>query len=61
MNRALRDDAGSIYDVVAGTFLVVGVSEDDFAALEPELLEKFSQHFEMPEMCAQINTARIIS
>ena len=61
LNRALRDEAGSIYDVVAGTFLVVGLSEDDFAALEPELLEKFSQHFEIPEMFAQINGKLVVT
>ena len=61
LNRALRDEAGSIYDVMAGTFLVVGLGEDDFAALEPELLEKFSQHFEIPEMFAQINGKLIVT
>lgn len=61
LNRALRDETGSIYDVMAGTFLVVGLSEDDFAALEPELLEKFSQHFEIPEMFAQINGKLVVT
>ena len=61
LNRALRDEAGNIYDVMAGTFLVVGLGEDDFAALEPELLEKFGQHFEIPEMFAQINGKLIVT
>lgn len=55
LNRALRDEEGNIYDVLAGTFLVVGLGEEDFAALKPEFIEKFSQHFETPEMFAQIN------
>lgn len=55
LNRALRDEEGNIYDVLAGTFLVVGLGEEDFAALKPELIEKFSQYFEKPEMFAQIN------
>lgn len=33
LNRALRDEHGVIYDIVAGTFLVVGLSEDDFSSL----------------------------
>ena len=37
------------------------MSEDDFAALEPELLEKFSQHFEIPEMFAQINGKLVVT
>lgn len=55
LNRALRDEEGNIYDVLAGTFLVVGLGEEDFAALKPEFIEKFSQCFEIPEMFAQIN------
>ena len=31
LNRALRDESGEAYDVVAGTFLVVGLGEEDFA------------------------------
>lgn len=31
LNRALRDDAGEIYDIVVGTFAVVGLTEDSFS------------------------------
>lgn len=55
LNRALRDEEGNIYDVLAGTFLVIGLGEEDFTALKPELIEKFSQYFEIPEMFAKIN------
>jgi hypothetical protein len=37
LNRALRDDDGDIYDIIAGDFLVVGLGEDDFCSLSPEL------------------------
>ena len=30
LNRALRDDNGEIYDIVAGTFLVTGLTDDSF-------------------------------
>lgn len=33
LNRALRDEHGEAYDVVAGTFLVVGLGEEDFIRL----------------------------
>ena len=36
LNRALRDENGEMYDAVAGTFLVVGLGEEDFASLTPE-------------------------
>ena len=32
LNRALRDESGEAYDVVAGTFLMVGLGEEDFAS-----------------------------
>lgn len=55
LNRALRDDRGQLYDIVAGPFLVAGLSEDDFASLSPEMAEKYMEHFKMPEMFAKIN------
>ena len=50
LNRALRDDENSIYDIVSGTFLVVGLGEEDFCSLTPEQIEKYSEHFAEPEM-----------
>ncbi len=43
LNRALRDEDGQMYDAVAGTFLVVGLGEEDFASLTPELAQKYEQ------------------
>ena len=36
LNRALRDEDGDIYDVVAGTFMVVGLTDDSFGSLTVE-------------------------
>ncbi|RGE90876.1 DUF3846 domain-containing protein [Blautia sp. AM23-13AC] len=33
LNRGLRDENGEIYDIVAETFLVVGLGEEDFSSL----------------------------
>ena len=49
LNRALRDSDGDIYDVVAGTMLVVGLTEDNFGSLAPEQIEKYSDMFKEPE------------
>ena len=49
LNRALRDEHGEAYDVVAGTFLVVGLDEEDFGSLSPDLAEKFEEKFHQPE------------
>ena len=55
LNRSLRDEHGEIYDIVAGTFLVVGLGEESFASLTPELAEKYTEHFKKPELFASIN------
>ena len=50
LNRALRDEDGDIYDIVAGDFYVVGLGEEDFCSLSPEQMKKYEEHFHQPEM-----------
>ena len=45
LNRALYDDHGQVYDAIAGTFLVVGLTEDDFTSLTPGQIEKFKEKY----------------
>lgn len=40
-NRALKDEDGNIYDIICGSFLVVGLTEDDFGSLTEEQIEKY--------------------
>ena len=54
-NRALRDEDGNIYDIVAGTFLSVGLGEDDFVSLTDEYIWQFSARFVVPEMFIRLN------
>ena len=42
LNRALRDEDGDIYDVVAGTFMVFVLSDDSFGSLTLDHMHKFS-------------------
>ena len=49
LNRALRDEDGQMYDAVAGTFLVVGLGEEDFASLTSEMAQKYERLFHQPE------------
>ena len=55
LNRALRDEDGYIYDVIAGTFLVVGLTEDNFGSLSDELAERYLERFRQPEVFLQAN------
>ncbi len=50
LNRALRDDEGRIYDVVAGPFLVAGLTEDSFGSLTPEQISVYEEKFHFPEV-----------
>lgn len=56
LNRALYDGEGRIYDVVAGTFFLCGVSPDssEFASLEDAQIQRFKRCFRCPELFAQI-------
>lgn len=49
LNRAVRDDAGEVMDIIAGSFLVVGLTEDSFGSLTQEQIGKFEQEFHQPE------------
>ena len=60
MNRALRDEHSQTYDVVAGNFLVVGLSEEDFASLSPELAQKYEQFFHQPETFVKLGSRLVI-
>lgn len=50
LNRALRDESGNAYDILAGTFVIVGLGEEDFASLSIEYQEKYRKLFEFPEV-----------
>ena len=40
---------------MAGTFLVVGLGEESFASLPPELAQKYMEHFKQPEQFISLN------
>ena len=55
LNRSLRDEHGEIYDIVAGTFLMVGLGPESFASLPPDMIQKYTEQFTRPELFASIN------
>ena len=55
-----RDESGEAYDVVAGTFLVVGLGEEDFASLTPELAQKYEQLFHQPEAFLKLGNRLLV-
>lgn len=60
LNRAIRNEDGEAIDVYAGTFMVVGLSSDDFCSLSPELMEKFEKKFHQPEKFLRMGRGLVI-
>ena len=55
LNRALFDDSGKVYDIIAGTAFICGCSEDSFASRSQEHQEKFLAKFKYPETFVSMN------
>ena len=45
LNRQIRD-----HDIIAGTFLIAGLGEEDFISLSPELSARYEALFAHPEI-----------
>lgn len=54
LNRALKDDDGKVYDIIAGTFVIAGLTEDDYCSLDENMIEKYTHMFKHPEMYIQV-------
>ena len=52
LNRALRDDAGEVYDIISGTFFLCAAptDSDHFAGLTDQQVKTYMERFAMPEM-----------
>ena len=49
LNRTIYGDDGEDKDIMAGTFLIVGLTEDDFKSLTEKQMEKYEEKFHHPE------------
>lgn len=50
LNRALYDDENQMYDIIAGTFILVGLGDEDFTSLSPEHIKQMTERFKHPEV-----------
>ena len=60
-NRCLTTPRGRVLDVVAGTFFIVGLGEEDFISLTDDLAEKYTALFAEPDFtmvcdCVEVMT-----
>lgn len=49
LNRAMRDDKGNIYEIIAGPFFICDCSGEEFGSLSPDQLNKYTEMFKNPE------------
>lgn len=54
-NRGLYNNNGELYDIIAGAFLVTGLTEEYFCSLNAEMAEKYMEKYKVPEIMACIN------
>lgn len=54
-NRGLYNREGNLYDIIAGTFLIVGLAKESFCSLSEEMAAKYMKKYKVPEIMACIN------
>ena len=57
LNRALRDEKGEIYDIIAGTFFICSAPPDseNFTSLTDEQVDYWMERFAKPEFFVRVN------
>lgn len=59
-NRGFYNSKGRLTDIFVGTFLITGLSEDDFGSISEELAEKYTEKYKIPERILHVNGEYII-
>ena len=59
-NRVLRDDDGNVYDILCGPFFICGLGDEDFVSLSEELIEKYTQLFQHPELFLRVGNQLMV-
>lgn len=60
LNRALRNDEGKVYDIIAGDFLIAGLDGEDFGSLSDEQIKRYSKRFAVPEQFVKVDDKLLI-
>ncbi len=55
LNRPLFDDDGRIYDIIAGTFIICGLTDDDFGTLTDEQARHYCAMYMTPYDYISVN------
>ena len=60
LNRALYNGMGQVYDVIPGTFVIAGLTDDSFTSLPEDMIEKYSRRFQTIEVYAQVGNRTVM-
>lgn len=60
LNRALYNGMGQVYDVIPGTFVIAGLTDDSFTSLPDDMIEKYSRRFQTIEVYAQVGNRTVM-
>ena len=62
LNRALRDDDGTVYDIISGSFFLCAAPPDSdrFAGLTDQEIKTYMERFAMPEMFLNVDGALFV-
>ena len=62
LNRALRDDAGEVYDIISGTFFLCAAPMDSehFESLTDQQVKMYMERFDVPEMILNVDGSLFI-
>ena len=55
LNRAIYNEDKEMIDIIAGTFLVVGLGGENFTSLSDSLQKKYADIFKNPEQFVKLN------
>ena len=56
LNRALYERGSrSPYDIIAGTFFICGLGDENFTSLTEEQIQTYTERFAMPELFLSLN------
>ncbi len=60
LNRALRTEDGTVYDIISGPFFVCGLAENIFSSLTEEQIQRYMSIFRRPEQFLKISGSLLI-
>lgn len=55
LNRAIYDEDKNMTDIIAGTFLVVGLTDESFGTLPDDMISKYKEMFKQPQTFVRLN------